>query len=357
MKRKFLPFLILTIFICHVCQAEDVLTHVPSQLDSSVEDFVLKTGGLIPEFSDPKIPRPPLVEYSASDLKWRRFWDGSLAEAEAQGDIEIGFENQTPNMPPFILSVFFTEEGLVIKHSNPLSKKYIGGYRLRPDQNKKKSLFIEAKNRQGLVAIVPPVVNPQVEGVLLCSRDKDLDASPYEVPTLRDTNYRVASIRYLPRASARGRFNSGTIDGIARARIFVGTAASNAEKAEDISTMPSPSVTLGYTGSPTVEPLKLSLKPGEFFSTGVSSVIELETMAGHRRVKQVTSDVFLKFFGERGPENIVIAGIIHPIDPGSCLMVIQRDLAQEDLTGPVPAVSPSPSPVEALKEPQSAPLP
>jgi hypothetical protein len=348
---------ILTIAICSVSQAQESVAYIPSPLDIGIEDFILKTGGLIPELTDPKIPRPLLVELPVPELKWRRFWDGSLAEAEAQGDLEIGFSNNSPEMPPFTLSILFTEEGIVLKHSNPLLKKFSGGYRLRPDQNKKKSLFIEGRNRQGVVAIVPPFINPQVEGVLLCSRDKDADASPYDIPTLRDTNYRMSSLRYLPRGSARGRFNSGTIDGLARAKISVGTAASIPDRSEDVSKMPSPAVNLGYTGKPTVEALKVTLGSGESFSTGVSSLIELETMAGHRRAKQVTSDIFLKFFGDKGPENIVIAGIVHPIDPGSCLMVVQRDLDREDLTGPTVKATPAPAPSEAVKEPQTTPLP
>jgi len=351
MNKIFFVAIVFTSFISIVSQAENATTYSPVPLDPSVEDFILKTGGVIPDLVDTKVPRPPVTQFPPNELKWKRFWDGSSAEAEAQGDLRLGFENQNPDMPSFSLSVMFTTEGLVLKHSNPISQKYLGGYRLRPDSKGKKSLFIEGKNGQGLVAIMPPVINPELEGVMLCPRDKDSDASPYAVPTLRDRNYRLASVRYMPRGSARGRFNSGTIDGLAKATIAVGAGASLPDRGEDFSKMPSPAVTLGYTGKPISEPLKVILASGDTFSTGIASSVELETMAGHKRSLKVTSDVFLKFFGDKGPENIVIAGIIHPIDPGSCLMVVQRDLVREDLTGPAVKAVPTPSPTEAVKEP------
>jgi hypothetical protein len=314
--------------------AAESTVYLPPPLSPAVENFILQTTGIVPPAAGNKVERPALTPESPSELKWQRFWDGSQAETGAISNLTLFWSNPNSELQPFSVRLTFDDGALIIQHSNPKDSKLMGGYRLRFDQNRKQGLFVEASGQRSLVVMLPPVINPELRGALLCARDIPVDASPYEVPTLMNTKYSVSQIQLHAEGWSRGRFNSGTIDGIAKAAIAVGRAAPQPSPAEDMARVPSPSVSLGYAKLQGAQPESVDLSSGEIFSTGMRTTIELQTLAGHKRVSSQSSDIFVKNLKDKSPANVIFAEIIHPVEPGPCVMVVRRSVTRDEFSPP-----------------------
>jgi hypothetical protein len=315
--------------------------YVPAPISPAVEDFILQTTGIIPPLSGSKVERPALTPMPTNELQWQRFWDGSQGETGAISNLTLFWSNPNSELLPFSVRLTFEDGALIIQHSNPKDSKLIGGYRLRFDQNRKQGLFVESSNQRSLVVMLPPIINPELRGALVCARDIPADASPYEVPTLMNTKYSVTQIQLHAEGWSRGRFNSGTIEGLAKASVEVGRAAPLPTPSEDIAKIPSPSVSLGYAKLQGAQPEVVDLSNGETFSTGIRTGIELQTLAGHRRARLQSSDIFVKNLKDKSPPNVIYAEIIHPIESGPCVMVVRRNLTRDEFSPPVKPTSES----------------
>ncbi len=313
--------------------AEGDNKYVPEPLDPAVEDFILRSTGLVYTEGDTKIARPKLIPEPTADAALHNFWIGSQSLTEAKGEIKMRLESEIKGLKPFYLSVLFGDTHILIKHTAPKSAEFSGGFRVPFDDSRARKFMLEGSSRRTVIAVVPPKINPQLRGVALCFRDAAADASPYEVPLLLNTNYRIKEIEFLPEVWARGGFNSGVVEGYARAEIKIGRAAGETRPTQDEAKSLSPSVTIGY--APKLNPLGygIEMDPSGALSTGVVASLELRTIGGQRRLKTHRADYFIKRLPGISPANVTFANIVHPVDAGSCELIVQRRYLLDELTG------------------------
>jgi hypothetical protein len=330
---KFSALLLTVLFNVGLVTAEGKNTYVPEPLDPAVEDFILRSTGLIHTEGDTQIARPKLIPEPLANEALRNFWIGSQSLTEAKGEIKMRLESEGKGLKPFYLSVIFGETHLLIKHNAPKSDEFSGGFRLPVDDRRAHKFMLEGSGRRTVIAVVPPKINPQLRGVALCFRDASADASPYEAPLLLNTDYRIKEIEFLPEVWARGAFNSGVVEGYARAEIKVGQAAGETRPTDDEAKSLSPSVSVGY--APKSNPLGygIQMDPSGALSTGAFSMVELKTIGGQKRIKTHRADYFIKRLNNISPANVTFANIVHPVDSGSCELIVQRRYLLDEMTG------------------------
>ena len=165
--------------------AEGDNKYVPEPLDPAVEDFILRSTGLVYTEGDTKIARPKLIPEPTADAALHNFWIGSQSLTEAKGEIKMRLESEIKGLKPFYLSVLFGDTHILIKHTAPKSAEFSGGFRVPFDDSRARKFMLEGSSRRTVIAVVPPKINPQLRGVALCFRDAaaGFEPSSHHAPT------------------------------------------------------------------------------------------------------------------------------------------------------------------------------
>lgn len=333
---KFLNVALIVFLLVAVCHSEESGIYDPQPLTAAEEEYIFKISGLTPLNEGEALQPLQEIVTPVSDIQWKRFWAGSSAETETGATIQVGLKSVDSSLKPFSIWFNFEHGATTIRLSAPYSPQFAGGYRMSSDKNKKKILFLEGSERRSVVAIVPPFINGQIQSITVCPRHFDVDASPYDVPTLRNTQYVGESIQFEPQGWVKGKFSTVGFIGFARAVIEIGALGSVSVPFEDVTRMENPSVSLGYSPAIKPAPQPFDLSKNESFKTGIRASLLMETPAGHTRKRVQETSLFVKQIMNTGPTSVAIGGIAHPIDPGTCFVVSKRDRISEEYTGPKP---------------------
>lgn len=327
----------LTLFLAFSeCYADEGGRYEPEILTPAQEEYIFKVSGLLPIKEGEELSPPQEFTGPASEMQWKRFWAGSRAETETNGTIQLGLKSQDSSLKPFSFWVNFEHGAITVRLSDPYSPQFAGGFRMSADRKKKKILFLEGSERRSVVVVVPPVINGEIQSATICPRHFDVEASPYDVPTLRNTQYVADSVLFEPQAWVKGKFTTVGFVGFARAAIDVGQFGLVSTPHEDITRMENPSVSLGYSTASKATPQPFDFSKNSSMGTGVRTSIQMETPAGHTRKRIQETAFFVKQLADIGPTSVAIGGIAHPVDPGTCFVVTRRDRVSEEYTGPKP---------------------
>jgi len=332
--------LIFTISFCFSfpCQAqtlEESGRYFPDLLDSSLISAAMESPGLKTDFDySPKqensIKESP-TEYS---LKWRRFWDGSKAEAHSGMKATFTFTNSNSDKPQFKTDIDLQDETLLVRLSNPFSAKFAGGIRMSYPEKETKVVLFEGSERRSVIIVVPPISDKNFRSVILCPRHFEEEATPFEVPTLRDTAFHVTEFKPEVEGYAQGRFTTIQTEAFAEAAVKVSEGTQVGAPFEDVARMIDPSVRVIY--KPDTKEVNYQVK--DLLSTGVvrgvKSQVNFVSPAGYERLIWHETRFYAKEFSQTEPGGVVIAGIVHPFDSGTCVLISRQDTVGEEFKGP-----------------------
>lgn len=291
MKKSFLDilfFLILVMPLNAVCQDIAYIEKFP--LISSENQDLFMSG--IKEAKPLRLiyPSPELVPQDKLYSVWAGNRPRMISEIKS---VKLTFSNKMQG-GSFDFEIIFSQEGIVVKHSNPVYPNETAGFRFGGDKlNKQNKLYYRGKNKQSLVVFMPAYAyGERARGALLCQRDFSDSGSRSERASLQDSGYEISNATAVV-SSEMNAYLKNPIDYVlAQAKLIVSPGVTTPVHYFDQSYAKDASVALVYKEHPEMH----YKNPDNYsdFSLGVQNYLNLHLSSGYERVSRQMALVFIK---------------------------------------------------------------
>lgn len=257
--------------------------------------------------------------------KKKLFWAGSKIQADTSMNVNLVWNNKNRDVITTFLD--FQGDSVIFRMSHPLNQAYRGGYRIRSSQpGQLSTIFLEGDSGKGFVTLLAPRESAQSWSIGLCPRHFEAEINEYEVSKVIDTGFRVTSGSYEATGSSSGSFTTVGRSAFARSAILTSLELPLGKPFEDVARSADPAVSISYrpaslsASSPASNEISADvISKGSV--AGIQAVTEFMAPAGQKRDLKHQTRIQINEVALEKEGSVIIAGINHPLMPGTCAMV------------------------------------